>query len=472
MEKEVSEKARVLYLDDDEINIVLFKANLDAWFDIIGMYNPKQAITYLKENEVDVILTDQIMPEMDGIEFLTAIEHIQSSVARILLTGVVNQEVMLNAINKVNIYRFHEKSENFDSLKLDIDHAFKMVKSIRQKNYYLKELQETTEKLQIISENVPAQILHTDLEGNILEINKDAEGIKMSDVGRNIANFLPEDEMKTFLKTMAKVSAEKKNHTIITRAFNFYENYQWYSTIIGPLHSKGEQNGFLMVGQDITDRINQEDRIMSAVLEAEDRQKSHIARDIHDGLQQTLTVALMNFESITELDKHLPESELQKYSRGVMQLEKGLQETRQIAYSLIPKAVEDFGFIETVDNLLEELNQSSETYFNFYTNLKKRISNQNIEYNLFRITQESLNNIIKYAKAKEVFVQLTEQDKVLQLTIEDDGIGFDTDAILNAKSSFGLFNMRKRAESLSGKIVIDSTVGRGTLIYIEIPLKD
>jgi len=470
MEDSKNKKPKVFYLDDDEINLAILEANLEEYYEIIGFSNPSKAIDYLKNNEVDVILTDQIMPLMDGIEFLQAIEKIQPKVARILLTGVVNQEVMLQAINKVNIYRFHEKSDDYDGLKFDIDSAYQMVKTLREKDFYYKELQETSEKLKIISENVPAQIIHTDMEGNILEINQDSSALNSRSIGKNISTFLPEDELNKFLKTMSKVSETKKNHNITTRAFNFYENFQWFSTVIGPLHSKNKQSGFLMVSQDITDRVNHEEKIMSAVIEAEDRQKSKIARDIHDGLQQTLTISLMNFESLDQGSIQITESELEKFRNGVKFLRKGLQETRSIAYELIPKSVEDFGFVATLKDLIEELNHSIDhTKFNLYTNLEQRIEDLNIEYNLFRITQESLNNIIKYAEASEVFVQLTHHDNILQLTIEDNGKGFDVEEKLNSGKSFGLFNMNKRTESLSGRMTIESK--EGTLIFVEIPLK-
>ena len=474
MEKTSTKKTRLFYLDDNEINIELLKINFEDNYEVIGETDPEAAIKYLSENEVDVILTDQIMPYMDGIEFLENIKDIQPHVARILLTGVVNQEVMLKAINKVNIYRFHEKSDNFDALKLDIDNAFKMIETYREKEFYQKQMLEASEKYKIISENVPAQIIQTDLNGTIQEVNKDFGSIKTDSIGRNILEFIPESEAKSFQEAMQKVGRTGRYLHIVTRAFNFYENYNWHSTIIGLLHSKNHNTkGYLMVTEDITERVNNEEKIMSAVIEAEDRQKSRIARDIHDGLQQTLTIALMNFESVGNIFELLPKDKAEKYMRAFQHLEQGLHDTRNIAYSLIPKAVEDFGYIETVKSLLEELNDSFDINFNFYTNLKDRIESQNIEYNLFRITQESINNILKYAEAHEVFIQLIIQDNLLQLTIEDDGKGFDYDGSISSKStsSFGLFNMQKRAESLSGKMIIDSTPKKGTLIYVEIPLK-
>ncbi len=472
MSQSSDSKPIVFYLDDDEINLVLFKANLEEFFEVVVEQNPDEAIKYLHKNQVDVILTDQIMPYMDGIEFLKKINNIQSEVSRILLTGVVSQEVMLKAINQVQIYRFHEKSSNFDALKLDIDNAFQMVQAIREKDYYHKQMLETMEKYLLIAENVPAQIIRTDIDGVIKEISKDFDGMKTTDIGRNIIEFIPEDEVKSFIDSMNKVKRNKENVSIVTRAFDFYNNYKWHSTLIGSLTSNNQVTGFLMVSQDITERINYEEQIMSAVIEAEDRQKSRIARDIHDGLQQTLTISLMNFEAMGNVFELLDSKKSEKFLRGFQHLEKGLHETRNIAYSLIPKAVEDFGYIETVKDLIEDLNNSSETTFKFYTNLNNRINSQNIEYNLFRITQESINNIIKYAKASEVFIQLVLQDKILQLTIEDNGEGFNAvEKLKSGSSNFGLFNMQKRAETLSGKMIIDSAVGKGTLIFIELPLK-
>jgi two-component system sensor histidine kinase DegS len=127
------------------------------------------------------------------------------------LTGVVNQEVMLQAINKVNIYRFHEKSDNFEGLKIDIDNAFHMVSALREKDFYFKQLQETSEKLQIISDNVPAQIIQTDLDGNILEVNQESNALTMDSVGNNISNYLPEDEWKKLFQTMTRVIRTKKS---------------------------------------------------------------------------------------------------------------------------------------------------------------------------------------------------------------------------------------------------------------------
>ena len=88
---------------------------------------------------------------------------------------------------------------------------------------------------------------------------------------------------------------------------------------------------------------------------------------------------------------------------------------------------------------------------------------------MYRMIQELLNNIIKYASAKEVLVQLSKNEKNISLTVEDDGIGFDISTIKN-KDGIGLMSMQNRIHLLGGKMDIDSAINKGTSINIELPV--
>jgi len=99
--------------------------------------------------------------------------------------------------------------------------------------------------------------------------------------------------------------------------------------------------------------------------------------------------------------------------------------------------------------------------------------NTNSELLIFRIIQESINNIIKYAKAENIKISIHYSEENMKISITDDGIGFDPDTIIANKKigeMAGLKNMRQRAESLNGKLTIDSTPGKGTLLNIIIPI--
>ncbi len=101
--------------------------------------------------------------------------------------------------------------------------------------------------------------------------------------------------------------------------------------------------------------------------------------------------------------------------------------------------------------------------------------NTNSELLIFRIIQESINNIIKYAKAENIKITITYAPENIKFTIKDDGIGFDPDTIFTNKKigeMAGLKNMRQRAESLDGQLTIESTPGKGTMLNVIIPINN
>jgi signal transduction histidine kinase len=139
-----------------------------------------------------------------------------------------------------------------------------------------------------------------------------------------------------------------------------------------------------------------------------------------------------------------------------------------MAHSLMPKAISDFGLKDAVLSLVDNLQLSHDLKINAYLNIQNRFTPK-IETNLFRIIQEALNNIIKHAKAKSIFIHLLDKDGNLSLTIEDDGIGFAQNTS-SYKEGIGLKNIENRTYYLNGKCTIESKPGKGTLILIEIPV--
>ena len=137
----------------------------------------------------------------------------------------------------------------------------------------------------------------------------------------------------------------------------------------------------------------------------------------------------------------------------------------------MPRSIEQFGFVPSVQSMLAEIDSASDIKFDFYDNLNGERFDQKLEVNLYRVVQEAINNILKYSRAKNVTIQLMKYEHDLVLTIEDDGEGFDVGKVLEGHNSFGLKNMRNRVNSLSGYFHIDSFPHRGTIITVELPNK-
>jgi len=154
-------------------------------------------------------------------------------------------------------------------------------------------------------------------------------------------------------------------------------------------------------------------------------------------------------------------------------IDNAIRETKNLAHNLIPIVLKDFGLIVAVENLISRANELYETKFRFDVfDFDERIDPKR-EKVLYRICQESLNNIIKHAKAKNATYQIYWQDCSVVLVIEDDGIGFDANAF-ESKGKYagiGLIGMRERVLAFDGNFTINSEPGKGTEIIVELPCR-
>ncbi|WP_420581719.1 PAS domain-containing protein [Reichenbachiella sp.] len=220
---------------------------------------------------------------------------------------------------------------------------------------------------------------------------------------------------------------------------------------------------------DISDRVNSHERVLAATLEAEERERSRISRNVHDNLQQLLITAHMNLTFLKKRQADFTDKEKRKYEIANDYLQKAIEESRSLSHKLMPKAIEDYGFEEAVEGLIENVDEVVDTKFEFYNNLNGDRLSSKVELCLFRITQEAMSNIIKFAHAKKCTIQLMKHEKTVILTIEDDGIGFDKGKVVMNAESFGLNSMKNRASSVGGQFFLDSQIGNGTQLIVEIP---
>ncbi|ANQ50289.2 PAS domain S-box protein [Flammeovirga sp. MY04] len=221
---------------------------------------------------------------------------------------------------------------------------------------------------------------------------------------------------------------------------------------------------------DITEKKKKTQEVLEAIIRTEDNERQRISKDIHDGLQQTLTIASLNFQSVKKNLKEVSNSMLDKFETGWEYLQKSITESRSVAHSLMPKAIVDFGIISAFDSLITEVDKSSEEIqFSFFHNFEEhQIENHQIEITLYRILQEGINNIFKYSKATKVDIQLKNYEDIYMLTIEDNGVGFDTSKVLSENSGLGFKGMKNRLDAIGGFLEIESREGRGTTLLIEI----
>jgi len=202
----------------------------------------------------------------------------------------------------------------------------------------------------------------------------------------------------------------------------------------------------------------------------QEEERHRIAREIHDGLGQMLTAIKFNLEILEDTIK-ATEEEHERIRDMKELLDSVMKEARELSYNLMPSVLEDFGLVPALQLLTEQYGNRTGIKTTFYSHgLTERVDSQ-IEVGLYRIAQESFNNIAKHAHATEVNLQILCHDTVLRMVVEDNGSGMVyPQTRTTGKSGIGLVSMRERAASLGGTFMIDSTLGSGTLLSVEIPL--
>ena len=200
-----------------------------------------------------------------------------------------------------------------------------------------------------------------------------------------------------------------------------------------------------------------------------ENEKRHMAREVHDELGQVLTALRMDLSlAMLRHAGQLPElnTELQDM-RG--QVDRAIQGVRDVATSLRP-AVLDMGLVPSLAWLCREFARRGRVTCEFKAPDEALTLEPDREVVIFRIVQESLTNITRYAHASHVTVKLTRRDDELSLEVRDNGVGFDLEDVTR-RGSLGLLGIRERAIALGGKVDVGSTLGQGTVIRVTIPLK-
>ncbi|GAB6086943.1 sensor histidine kinase [Alkaliphilus crotonatoxidans] len=206
------------------------------------------------------------------------------------------------------------------------------------------------------------------------------------------------------------------------------------------------------------------------IIQAQEEERHRVARDIHDGPAQSLanlTIKAEVCEKLIDIDQDRAKHELQDL-RNV--LRDSIKDIRKIIYNLRPMSLDDLGFIPTVQRYIEGFQEDTKIPVDFIILSRRPMEDPVKNLAIFRIIQEALNNIRKHAKAQSVKIKLEISNQNIQLTISDDGVGFDAEASNGTSEGggFGLLNIRERVELLDGTLQIKSAPNKGTRIYVNL----
>lgn len=241
--------------------------------------------------------------------------------------------------------------------------------------------------------------------------------------------------------------------------------------------SVGVAMNFLSGGlQDLSiqiEDIKQKQLLGIKIIKAQEEERKRVAREIHDGPAQAMANLVMKAEfceKLVDIDIDKAKDEL----KNLKQVVRGsLSDVRKIIYDLRPMSLDDLGLIPTLQRYAANYMEETDIHVDLCILEKGIYITKVVELAVFRIIQEALSNVRKHANAKNVSIRVEFTEDRLNVLISDDGKGFDKEAVkpMQKDSGYGLFSMKERIELLSGKFEITSAPGKGTRIFLTIPLQ-
>ena len=288
-----------------------------------------------------------------------------------------------------------------------------------------------------------------------------------------------EDDKERVIKSFDTFLNQSENH-FWGCEYRFKRKDESYAYVLdkGYLLFNDSKKPIRVVGamQDISDRKQLEfeliqrektkqNQIAMAAVNAQERERAEIGKELHDNVSQLLTTTKLYLEMM----RHKQFDDLgELIDRGSKHINTVITEIRNLSRSLVPHSIDDLGLIASIADLIDNIKilGNTDIQFEYSTDIDTLLDDP-IRLTLYRIVQEQMNNIVKHAKASNVTIELINENNFVLLTITDDGNGFDQDSI---KSGMGLKNMKSRAELHNGTAIINTSHKNGCKLTVQIPL--
>lgn len=379
------------------------------------------------------------------------------------------------------LYEFEGKERVFEGIVacINSNEAIVLTRDNTEKKNAELEIIKQREFLRLVIDSDPSLIYVKNTEGVFKLVNHSVVEILGKDKPEDVESENASDFIEIVGENLFCTSDEKVINdgleVEIEEKVEMNGETRYFHSIKTPLKS-GEgnpglnENNILGICLDITETKKAKEKTVNAVVETQEFERNRFAKDLHDGLGQVLLAARMNLDSISEEAKALTEDKQISFFNSLRLLKNAIGETRNISHGLMSRTLDQYGLIEAIKEICNNIRNSGEMEVVFSHNGINEKYPDVIELGLYRIFQELMNNIIKHADASTIRVELKNMnDKALGLMVEDDGKGFDVEEVSESEG-IGLKNIRTRVEFLGGEFKVCSHPGKGSTFCIKIPL--
>ncbi len=342
-------------------------------------------------------------------------------------------------------------------------------------------LRESEERYRELFENAKDAIYVHDLKGTYTSINKAAEtlsGYTRDEIlGHNFADFITRENIRQVREELCPKLAKKGETTYEVEVLAKDGRRVPVEVCSRSIYENGVAVGVQGTARDITERKRAQEALQMfsrQLIEAQEEERRRIARELHDQIGQVLTAVQLNLQTIQGMCLTPEASPYLKDTIDVV--DEALRLVRDLSVDLRPPQLDDLGLVTALRWYVDRYAQRTGVRADVLVELADHDDrfSRDLETACFRIAQEALTNVVRHAQAKRVLVQLTRGRSDLLLTVKDDGVGFDLNALRKRApraATLGLLGMQERAHAVGGTVEIDSTLSEGTEIRCRLPIR-
>lgn len=417
------------------------------------------------ELKLDVILLDLSLPDASGESLVNDIISLAGRIPVIALTGNDDLEFSIRSISSgISDYIIKDG--------LTADFLYKSINYSIERNKINLQLKESEERFIILFQQSPQPAyVYDPATGRIVFANRAASALlgytTEEFTGMHIRELVYEEDRELADEMVADVlSTDQHSYAEEIRfieksgAVHMMELYGTGIVIEGrQLRS--------VIAIDVTEKLQFENKLTRAIIHTQEDERYEIGTELHDNVCQILASSQMYMSMLfPKLDSESVPLLDQAKDNTVL----AIREIRNLSHRLAPAFFEESSLEDSLDRLIGDFILQEDTKVELAVSEKfsTRKPGQDIQLNLYRIIQEQMRNIQKYAKATNVEVVVDIQDEHLVLSVRDNGIGFDMSTV---KKGIGIANMRRRAALFGGKTTIISSPGNGCEVQVIIPLQ-
>lgn len=446
-------------------------AGLD--FSYVVVSDRTEFVAALDNDNFDVILADNSLPQFDAVSALNIVKQRGLTVPFILVTGTVSEEFAVDVILKgADDYIL---KGSLKKLPFAIENALARWKAKKEKAQAETALKESEQRFRILFEQAVDGIIITDISGQLTDANSSA----CTMLGYSLDELMRMNIVDIFFSDDYLFESDRFNELLAGKAIVCERKVKRKDgvKVDVELSAKILPDGRLQaIVRDVTyrkqlearllrEKINHQKKLVQATIDGQEKERTEIGKELHDNVNQILSATKLLLAA-AEQDESIKDAMISKSLKNVTL---AIEEIRKLSKSLVTPANNELSLIESLQDLVDTIRLTTSMSINMQvqSSFHHRINRQQ-QIALYRIVQEQINNIIKHAEAHTIQLVMEEKEDHIHMEIVDDGKGFDISA---KRAGIGLANMQSRAELLNGYLSIESAIGKGSTLKVDLPLE-